>query len=131
MKKLKNSVADMVAKAKASIVEIDAADAITLASNDNCAIVDVRDVRERHKLGYIPGSFHCPRGMPEFWVDPESPYYNEFFGKDDVTYLFHCASGWRSALTVKTLQDMGFANIAHITEGFSSWQKAGGKISND
>ncbi|MEM6617550.1 MAG: rhodanese-like domain-containing protein, partial [Pseudomonadota bacterium] len=74
----------------------------------------------------IPGSFHAPRGMIEFWVDPESPYYKPIFG-ENKTFVFHCASGWRSALTVATLKDMGF-EAAHLKDGFSSWEKAGGPI---
>lgn len=78
----------------------------------------LRDVRERAK-GFIPGSVHAPRGMIEFWVDPQSPYHKPVFAQDGKTYLFHCASGWRSALTVATLQDMGFP-AAHLRDGFTA-----------
>jgi len=124
---LKINVARMVAEARDRIEEIDAADAIALLGDPDVVIVDLRDVRERQRGGYIPGSFHCPRGMAEFWVDPDSPYYKEIFGRD-VKFIFHCASGWRSAITVETLQRMGFDNIAHIKHGFTSWQDAGGPI---
>lgn len=124
---LKISVARLVAEARDRIEEIDAADAIALLGDPQVVIVDIRDVRERQRGGYIPGSFHCPRGMAEFWVDPESPYYKDIFGSD-AKFVFHCASGWRSALTVETLQRMGFNNIAHITEGFTGWQAAGGPV---
>ena len=126
MPKLKVSAAQMVANARAKIEEIETADAIGLVDNPDVLIVDLRDVRERQRSGYIPGSFHCPRGMAEFWVDPESPYFKEVFG-EDKKFVFHCASGWRSALTVATLNEMGF-DAAHIKEGFSGWDKAGGPI---
>ena len=125
MKKLKTSAADMVAAARARIEEIETADLIALVDDPNVVIVDIRDVRERGR-GFIPGSVHAPRGMVEFWVDPESPYYKDVFGQDK-RYVFHCASGWRSALTVATLQDMGF-EAAHLREGFSTWAEQGGPV---
>jgi len=117
----------MVAAARGRIEEIEAADAVALLGDPDVVIVDLRDVRERQREGYIPGSFHCPRGMAEFWVDPQSPYYKDIFGRD-AKFIFHCASGWRSAITVDTLQQMGFDNIAHIRDGFTSWQAAGGPV---
>ena len=126
-KTLKISVAQMVKNARGKIEEIDARDAIAMLENASVVIVDIRDVRERQRDGLIPGSFHCPRGMAEFWVDPDSPYYKDIFGRD-AKFIFHCASGWRSALTVETLQQMGFENIAHIKDGFTSWKEAGGPI---
>lgn len=89
-------------------------------------IVDLRDVRERQRSEFIPGSFHCPRGMAEFWVDPESPYFKDVFAQDKK-FVFHCASGWRSALTVATLNDMGF-EATHLKEGFSTWEEKGGSV---
>lgn len=124
---LKTNSAQMVAKAREQIEEIDAVDALKMADDPNVVIVDLRDVRERQRSGFIPGSFHCPRGMVEFWVDPDSPYYKDVFDKD-AKFVFHCASGWRSAITVETLQNMGFENSAHITGGFTSWKDAGGPI---
>ncbi|MEL7430708.1 MAG: rhodanese-like domain-containing protein [Pseudomonadota bacterium] len=126
MAKLKKSVADMVAEAKARITEIETADLIAIMDDPDVLIVDIRDVRERQRLGYIPGSYHAPRGMIEFWVDPDSPYFKDVFG-EDKKFVFHCASGWRSALTVATLQDMGF-EAAHLREGFSTWEKQGGPV---
>jgi rhodanese-related sulfurtransferase len=123
---LKISAAEMVAKARARIEEVETTDAIGMVGRDDVVIVDLRDVRERERSGYIPGSFHCPRGMAEFWVDPESPYFKEVFGQDK-TFVFHCASGWRSALTVATLNDMGFP-CAHLREGFSTWETQGGPV---
>lgn len=123
---LKTTAAQMVANARARIEEIAAADAIALVNDPTIQIVDLRDPRERDRTGFVPGSFHCPRGMLEFWVDPDSPYFKEIFA-EDKKFIFHCASGWRSALSVATLQDMGF-DAAHITEGFTGWEKAGGPI---
>lgn len=127
MSKLKKSVLSMVEAARARIEEIDAKDLIPKLGDPELVIVDIRDVRERQRMGAIPGAVHAPRGMMEFWVDPESPYYKEVFGQEGKKYVLHCAAGWRSALTAATLQDMGF-EAAHITEGFSSWVKEGGPV---
>ncbi len=123
---LKVSSSQLVAEARSRIEEIAAADAVSLVDDPGVVIVDLRDVRERERMGYIPGAFHCPRGMAEFWVDPESPYFKAIFG-EPKKFVFHCASGWRSALTVAGLGDMGF-EAAHITEGFSGWKEAGGPV---
>ena len=89
--------------------------------------VDLRDPRELEREGKVPGAFHCPRGMLEFWVDPDSPYFKPVFG-EDRTFVFFCAGGLRSALTTKTLQDMGLAPVAHIEGGFAAWKAAGGAV---
>ena len=123
---LKKTSAEMVAEARARIEEIETADAIAMVGDPGVQIVDLRDPRERERTGFIPGSFHCPRGMLEFWVDPESPYFKEVFAQDRK-FVFHCASGWRSAISVATLQDMGF-EAAHLKDGFSGWEKAGGPV---
>jgi len=120
------SVKELVQAAKARIEEISAQDALLLAKRDDVVIVDIRDVRERQKLGFIPYSVHAPRGMLEFWVDPDSPYHKPVFA-EDKKYILHCASGWRSALAAASLLDMGF-EVAHITEGFSGWVEAGGAV---
>ena len=127
MTSLKISAAEMVTQARAKIEEIETPDLITMMDDPNVIIVDIRDIRERQRCGYIPGSFHAPRGMIEFWIDPESPYHKDIFAKEGMKYVFHCASGWRSALTVATLQDMGF-EAAHLKEGFSTWEKQGGPV---
>ncbi|MGY3439824.1 MULTISPECIES: rhodanese-like domain-containing protein [unclassified Marinovum] len=126
MTPLKISASQMVQSARARIKEIETADLIAMLDDPDVVVVDIRDVRERQRSGYIPGSFHAPRGMIEFWVDPDSPYFKEIFGQDK-TFVFHCASGWRSAITTATLQDMGF-DAAHLKEGFSTWEKHGGPI---
>ncbi len=123
---LKITAAQMVANARDRIEEIETADAITMVNDPKVQIVDLRDPRERERSGFIPGSFHCPRGMLEFWIDPDSPYFKDIFAQDKK-FVFHCASGWRSAISVATLQDMGF-DAAHIKEGFSTWEKSGGPV---
>jgi len=127
MTSLKTSASDMVNNARARIEEIETSDLIIMMEDPNVVIVDIRDIRERKRSGYIPGSFHAPRGMIEFWIDPESPYHKDVFAQEGKKYVFHCASGWRSALTVATLQDMGF-EAAHLKEGFSTWEKQGGPV---
>ena len=127
MASLKTSASDMVNNARARIEEIETSDLIIMMEDPNVVIVDIRDIRERQRSGYIPGSFHAPRGMIEFWIDPESPYHKDIFAQEGKKYVFHCASGWRSALTVATLQDMGF-EAAHLKEGFSTWEKQGGAV---
>ncbi len=118
-------VSDLVAAARARITEIATVDLIAMADDPDVVIVDLRDIRERQR-GFIPGSFHAPRGMIEFWVDPASPYHKPIFASDK-RFVFHCASGWRSALTVATLADMGFAS-AHLKDGFAGWVAAGGAV---
>lgn len=124
---LKTTAAAMVAAARARIQEIETPDLIAQLGDPDLVVVDIRDVRERERSGFIPGSFHAPRGMIEFWVDPDSPYFKDVFGQEDKRFVFHCASGWRSALTVATLQDMGF-EAAHLREGFSTWEAQGGPV---
>ena len=127
MPKLKMTSAQMVADARARIVEIETPDLIAMLDDPDVVVVDIRDIRERQRSGYIPGSFHAPRGMIEFWVDPDSPYFKDIFDQDGKKFVFHCASGWRSALTTATLLDMGF-EAAHLREGFSTWEKQGGPV---
>jgi rhodanese-related sulfurtransferase len=125
--KLKITAAEMVSQARARIEEIETPDLIARLDDPDTVVVDIRDVRERQRLGFIPGSIHAPRGMLEFWIDPDSPYHKDIFAQEGKRYVFHCASGWRSALSVATLQDIGF-DAAHLKEGFSTWEKHGGPI---
>lgn len=126
MAKLKISSAELVQRARARIAEVETHDAIALVNDPGVLFVDLRDVRERQRSGFIPGSFHCPRGMAEFWIDPDSPYFKPVFA-EDKRFIFHCASGWRSALTVAALNDMGF-EASHLKDGFSDWAKQGGPV---
>lgn len=127
MKKLKMSSADMVKSAREKIEELDTETMKTLAEDPNVVVVDVRDVRERQRSGFIPGSFHAPCGMIEFWVDPDSPYFKKVFAQENKKYVFYCTSGWRSALTVARLQEMGF-DAAHMKDGLAAWEQSGGAI---
>lgn len=117
----------LVEEARAEIAEIEIDDALPLVDAPDWLIVDVRDVRERERDGYIPGSFHCPRGMVEFWIDPDSPYFKPQFA-DGKKLLFHCALDWRSALTVHTVTRMGVENAAHMKGGLKAWKQAGGPV---
>lgn len=117
----------LVSEAESRIVAIGVEEAIALVDDPDTVIVDVRDIRELQREGRIPGSLHAPRGMLEFWVDPESPYHREIFASGK-RFVFHCSKGWRSALATRTLQDMGLAPVAHIEGGFEAWVAAGGPV---
>jgi len=91
--------------------------------------VDLREVRELEREGVIPGAFHAPRGMLEFWIDPDSPYFKPVFG-EAREFIFFCAAGWRSALATKTAQDMGLAPVADIAGGFGAWKAAGAPVAD-
>ena len=91
-------------------------------------LVDIRDARELEREGTLPGAINAPRGMLEFWVDPDSPYYKPVFGDADKQYVLFCGAGWRSALAAKALQDMGMTNVAHIDGGFTEWAKQGAPV---
>ena len=115
------SVKKMVESAKAEIDNISPREAARRAAEEGALIVDIRDVREMQRDGAIPGAMHAPRGMLEFWVSPYSPYTKEIFG-DDREFVLCCAGGMRSALSTKTLKDMGMEKISHIETGFGGWQ---------
>jgi rhodanese-related sulfurtransferase len=100
-------------------------EARALHGRDDVQFVDIRDVRELQREGKIPGAFNATRGMLEFWVDPESPYYKEVFD-GTKTLVFYCQSGWRSALATQTVQRMGLENVCHIGGGYRAWKDAGG-----
>ena len=97
-----------------------------LGSDTRLQLVDIRDVRELQAEGTVPGSYHAPRCMLEFWVDPASPYHEKLFADESREFLLFCGAGWRSALAAKTLQDMGMTNVAHIEGGYTEWQRLGG-----
>ena len=87
--------------------------------------MDIRDIRELGRLGKVPDAVHAPRGMLEFWVDPQSKYHRDVFAQEGKTYIFFCAAAWRSALATRDMQNMGLAPVAHIEGGFSQWCEAG------
>ena len=125
--RLTKSAAQLVAEARAVVETFSVEQARVAYGQPGVLFVDIRDVRELQREGTIPGAFHAPRGMLEFWVDPESPYYKAEFGESDRIVLF-CQSSWRSALAVKALDEMGLAGVAHIDGGFKAWQAAGGDV---
>lgn len=117
----------LLAEANAMVETVPAAEAVKLAGRDDVVFVDLRDPRELEREGRIPGAFHCPRGMLEFWIDPESPYHKPAFAQDK-RFVFFCAGGWRSALAARTAREMGLKPVAHIGGGFSAWRDAGGPV---
>ena len=121
------SVKDMVAAANEVVDHAPASELMDLHGQDGVTFVDLRDPRELEREGMIPGAFHCPRGMLEFWIDPDSPYAKPQFQTGN-RFVFYCASGWRSALSAQIAQDMGLENVSHITDGFGGWKKAGGPM---
>jgi len=114
----------LVREAMARITTLSLDEARARLDDPDAVFVDIRDVRELEREGLIPGAFHAPRGMLEFWVDPDSPYYKEIFGSGK-TFILYCGSAWRSSLATAVLQDMGLAPVTHIEGGFSAWKKAG------
>lgn len=117
-------VKQLVEAAKAEIESLSLAETQAATKQDGTLLVDIRDVRELKREGRIPGALHAPRGMLEFWVDPQSPYHRAEFAEAGKLVLF-CASAWRSALAAKTLRDMGVENVAEMEGGFSAWKEAG------
>lgn len=113
--------------ANAAVRTLTIGEALGLTGHGDVVFVDLRDPRELEREGRMPGAFHCPRGMLEFWIDPESPYAKPVF-QQDKTFVFFCAGGWRSALAARTAQDMGLKPVAHIEGGFGAWKKAGGAV---
>ena len=121
---LKVTHRDLIDRALAEIETLDIEQAEALLEDENTLFVDLRDPRELQREGKIPNAFHAPRGMLEFWVDPSSPYHKEIFASTKKL-VFYCQSGWRSALSTKTVQDMGLENVCHIGEGYRGWKDSG------
>jgi rhodanese-related sulfurtransferase len=121
--KLKLGYQELIAQAMAQIETLSLEQAHRLLDDENVIFVDIRDVRELEREGMIPNAIHAPRGMLEFWVDPDSPYYKPVFGEGKRLVLY-CASAWRSALAAETLQKMGVPGVCHLAGGFSAWKKA-------
>ena len=117
----------LLGEAAKDINEVSIEEAIAMAGRDDVAIIDIRDVRELWREGRIPGSIHVPRGMLEFWIDPESPYHKPCF-TEDKTFVFHCAGGLRSALATQIAQRMGLKPVYNMIGGFSAWKKSGGPV---
>jgi len=117
---------ELVAAAESRIKTISASEAIERLASDDTVFVDLRDVRELKRDGGIPGAFHCPRGLLEFWIDPESPYHHAVFA-EPKEFVFFCNLGWRSALAADIAQQMGL-RTCHIDGGFEAWKSSGGEV---
>ena len=120
---MKKTAAQLVAEASEEIVTLTPADALKMQQDGEAVLVDIRDIRELAKSGRVPDAVHAPRGMLEFWADPESPYYRDYFQEDRRIVVF-CAAGGRSALAALALQEMGFPDVAHLEPGFAGWENA-------
>ncbi|MGE0660682.1 MAG: rhodanese-like domain-containing protein [Reyranellaceae bacterium] len=125
MATIKKGVKQLCAEAEQVIETLSVEQAMALANDPKVQLVDIRDIRELWREGGIPGAYHAPRGMLEFWVDPESPYAKEIF-QSGKKFVFFCAGGMRSALAAKAVHDMGLSPVAHIAGGFGAWREKGG-----
>jgi rhodanese-related sulfurtransferase len=117
----------LIQAARREITELEPEQVMADLESGDIIIIDVRDIREIEREGRIPGSFNCPRGMLEFWIDPASPYFKPVFG-ESKRFVFHCALDWRSALSTQTAQRMGLENVAHMKGGFKAWKDADGPV---
>jgi len=127
--KITKSVKMFVDEANIIVDTISIEEAKKIINNDNYLFINIRDFRELKREGKIPGAFSCPRGMLEFWIDPNSPYHKEIFNQNK-TYIFYCASAWRSALSGKVSIEMGLKPVLHLQGGFNSWKENNGVIEN-
>ena len=118
---------DLIERAEGNIESISVDQAEALIGDNNTVFVDIRDIRELQREGKLPGATHAPRGMLEFWVDPDSPYHREIFA-ENKKFVFYCASAWRSALATDTVQSMGMNKVCHMAGGFNAWKEAGKDI---
>ncbi|MCR5942765.1 rhodanese-like domain-containing protein [Ochrobactrum sp. XJ1] len=125
--KISKHIKDMVAEANSLVKTVSVEEAKAMHGREDVVFVDLRDPREQQREGMLPGAFSCTRGMLEFWIDPESPYAKPIF-QEDKTFVFYCASGWRSALATRTAQEMGLSPVAHIEGGFGSWKSNDGAV---
>jgi rhodanese-related sulfurtransferase len=127
--KITKGYTQLVAEAEQQIRSIESAELKQRLTNldETTLLIDLRDVREVKREGKIPGSLHIPRGMLEFWIDPDSPYYRSEFDQAQELILY-CNKGWRSALATQSLRGMGCENVAHLKGGMEQWQKDGGAV---
>ena len=118
----------LVDNALKEIKTISTEEAFDLSSNNQCNLIDIRDIRELQKEGQVEGANHIPRGMLEFWLDPDSPYFKEGKLDLDKEMVLFCAGGLRSALAAKSLKDMGFKKVSHIDGGFAALKQSKFKV---
>ena len=117
----------LIADAELEIETLNPGEAIALLADPQTQLIDLRDIRELQREGKVPNAFHAPRGMLEFWVDPDSPYHKDIFSSGK-RLVFYCQSGWRSALATQAVQRMGLTRVAHVGGGFAAWKAAGGPV---
>ena len=117
----------LVDEAMADVETLTIDEARALHGTDDVVFVDIRDIRELNRDGRIPGAVHAPRGMLEFWIDPQSPYHRDVFAQDK-RYILFCAAGWRSALACQVANRLGLQRASHLEGGFGGWKEAGGEI---
>ncbi|KIC16213.1 MULTISPECIES: rhodanese-like domain-containing protein [unclassified Leisingera] len=117
----------LLAEANSLVETMSVEDAKQKVLDEDYVFIDLRDIRELQRSGMIPGAFSCPRGMLEFWIDPDSPYHKPVFNQDK-TYVFYCASAWRSALSARAAMEMGLKPVVHLEGGFTEWAKQGGPV---
>ena len=120
---LKIGYKQLLEEANGIVSAVSVEDAAGFIDDENTVFVDIRDVRELDRDGTIPSAFHAPRGMLEFWVDPDCKYHKRVFSSGKALILF-CNSGWRSALAAKCLQEMGLESVSHLSGGYEEWKKA-------
>ena len=124
---ISKGIKELCAEAERDIETMTVDQVMAVKDDPDVQLVDIRDIRELWRDGAIPGATHAPRGMLEFWVDPDSPYYREEFGSGKK-FIFFCAGGLRSALATQAVHAMGLAPVAHMAGGFGAWVKAGGAV---
>ena len=125
--KLTKGYQQLIDEANARIVTLPTDQAIARHGDPDTVFIDIRDVRELEREGMVPGAFHAPRGMLEFWADPDSPYYKDVFGSGKELVLY-CQSAWRSSLAAAALTDMGVPNVCHFEGGFRAWADSGAPV---
>jgi len=114
-------------QAEKEIETVSVDDVKAIQGDDDVVLIDIRDIRELQRDGKVPGAFHCPRGMVEFWIDPASPYHKEIFAQDKK-FVFFCAGGMRSALAAQSANRMGLKPVCHMAGGFKVWKENGGIV---
>jgi len=119
---MKVGIKELCRRAEEKIETISVTDALGLYKDEMVTLVDIRDIREIQRDGKIPGAYHAPRGMLEFWVDPESPYHKPVFATGK-RLVFYCGGGMRSALAAEVVQEMGLDNVCHVAGGFAAWMQ--------
>ncbi len=126
---IKRGIRELVAAAEAEVTTLTPAEVDGRLGEEGVVLVDLRDIREKQRDGWIEGSLHVPRGMLEFWIDPDSPYYRSEFD-DAREIILYCNKGWRSALAAQTLMQMGVAAVAHMAGGMDRWETDIGRLCN-